>query len=265
MQCRVCESKTVKIFNSLVLHKYTVDYFHCPNCSFLQTEEPFWLDEAYSRPINLSDTGLLDRNIYFSKILSVLIYFFFDKSKSYLDYAGGYGVFTRLMRDIGFDFYWHDPYTKNLFANGFEIDKAFETKFEFLTAFEVFEHLINPKEELERMLQLSDTIIFSTELMPQEMPNPKDWWYYGFSHGQHVSFYAKKTFYNLADQNKSNYYNLNGIHIITKRKFNKTLLIVFKKLSKFGLYQIVKTLIKSKTFSDHTMIDNINYYSDKTK
>ncbi len=40
----------------------------------------------------------------------------------FLDYAGGYGVFTRLMRDIGFDFYWHDPYTQNLFANGFEKD-----------------------------------------------------------------------------------------------------------------------------------------------
>ncbi len=265
MICKICNSKIQQVFTAKILNRYDVKYFKCNNCGYLYTEEPFWLEEAYSRPINLSDTGLLDRNINFSKILSVLIYFFFDKGNSYLDYAGGYGVFTRLLRDIGFDFYWHDPYTQNLFANGFEIDKTTETEFEILTAFEVFEHLINPKEELERMLQLSDTIIFSTELMPQEIPNPKDWWYYGFNHGQHISFYTEKTFYNLADQNKLNYYNLNGIHIITKRKFNKTLLIVFKKLGKFGLYLIVKTLTKSKTFSDHTMIDNINNYSDKTK
>ena len=110
----------------------------------------------------------------------------------FLDYAGGYGVFTRLMRDIGFDFYWHDPYTQNLFANGFEDDLKSNSKFELLTAFEVFEHLVNPKEELEKMLRFSDTIVFSTELMPQEIPDPEEWWYYGFNHGQHISFYTRK-------------------------------------------------------------------------
>ncbi|MCK7523618.1 MAG: hypothetical protein MZV64_41270 [Ignavibacteriales bacterium] len=59
------------------------------------------------------------------------------------------------MRDVGYDFYWHDPYTQNLFANGFE--DRFEIQFQdlnCLTAFEVFEHLVNPKEELEKMLAI---------------------------------------------------------------------------------------------------------------
>lgn len=256
MICEICNSKAQQVFTSKVLRKHDVKYFKCDNCGHLFTQEPFWLDEAYSRSINLSDTGLLDRNIYFSKILSLLIFFCFNKNGSFLDYAGGYGVFTRLMRDIGFDFYWHDPYTQNLFANGFEGDLKNNSKYELLTAFEVFEHLVNPKEELERMLCLSDTIIFSTELMPQEIPDPKDWWYYGFNHGQHISFYTEKTLSTLAHQNKLNYYNVEGVHILTKRNFYRTLLILMKKFRNYGLYQIVKKLVKSKTFSDHLNIDN---------
>jgi len=256
IKCKICNSSTRQVFTSKILKKYDVKYFKCDSCGYLFTEKPFWLDEAYSRSINLSDTGLLDRNIYFSKVLSVLIYFFFDKNGIFLDYAGGYGVFTRLMRDVGFDFYWHDPYTKNLFANGFEKELKSDLKFELLTAFEVFEHLVDPKEEIEKMIGYTDTIVFSTELMPQEIPIPKDWWYYGFNHGQHISFYTKKTFYTLANLFNLNYHNVNGIQILTKRKFNSTLLVLMKKLRNFGLYQIVKKSVKSKTFSDHLMIDN---------
>ena len=256
MICKICKSNTQQIFTSKILKKYDVKYFKCDNCGYLFTEEPFWLEEAYSRSINLSDTGLLDRNIYFSKVLSVLIFFCFDRNGSFLDYAGGYGVFTRLMRDVGYNFYWHDPYTQNLFANGFEKDLKFNSRFELLTAFEVFEHLVNPKEELEKMLEFSDTIIFSTELMLQEVPDPKDWWYYGFNHGQHISFYTEKTLNTLANQFKLNYYKVDEIHILTKKKFNNSILILMKKMRNYGLYQVVKKIIKSKTFSDHLNIEN---------
>jgi len=256
MICKICNSNAQQIFTSKILKKYDAKYFKCDNCGYLFTEEPFWLDEAYSRSINLSDTGLLDRNIYFSKVLSVIIYFCFNKNGTFLDYAGGYGVFTRLMRDIGFDFYWHDPYTQNLFANGFEKEVKSDSEFELITAFEVFEHLVNPKEELEKMLSYSKTIVFSTELLPKDIPDPKEWWYYGFNHGQHISFYTEKTLHTLANQFKKNYYNVNGLHILTDRQFYNSVLILMKKLRNFGLYQIVKRSVKSKTFSDHINIEN---------
>lgn len=258
MICKICNTNTTQIFTSKILKKYDVKYYKCNSCGYLFTEEPFWLEEAYSRSINLSDTGLIDRNIYFSKVLSVIIYFCFRKNGAFLDYAGGYGVFTRLMRDIGFDFYWHDPYTQNLFANGFEKDIKLDSKFELITAFEVFEHLVNPKEELSKMLYYSNTIIFSTELMPKEIPDPKEWWYYGFNHGQHISFYSEKTLQTLANQFELNYYNVNGLHILTDKKFYNPFLILINKLRNFGLYHIVKKLVKSKTFSDHLKIDKNN-------
>lgn len=254
INCKICNSQSNLAFTSKVLNKYDIRYFKCNHCGYLFTEEPFWLNEAYERSINLSDTGLIMRNIYFSQILSVIIYFDFNKDASFLDYAGGYGVFTRLMRDVGFDFYWHDPYTQNLFANGFEEKLDENSRYELITAFEVFEHFINPKEELTKMMKLSDTIVFSTELMQTQIPDPKSWWYYGFNHGQHISFYSEKTLNELAYQFNLNYYNVNGIHILTKRKYNNTLLVLMKKLRNFGLLWYVKKKLNSKTFTDHLKI-----------
>ena len=117
--CKICGHEVAKIFEKKILNKYQVGYFQCPNCEFIQTEKPYWLDEAYKDPINASDTGLISRNIYLSRLTSLLIFFFFDKTGCFLDFAGGYGIFTRLMRDIGFDFLWQDPFTTNLFAKGF--------------------------------------------------------------------------------------------------------------------------------------------------
>jgi hypothetical protein len=46
-------------FNAIVLAKYQVNYYHCPQCGFLQTKDPYWLSEASKDPINAEDTGLL--------------------------------------------------------------------------------------------------------------------------------------------------------------------------------------------------------------
>jgi len=100
MKCKICRSNSNKIFNAIIINKYKIDYFKCDNCGFLQVEEPYWLEEAYKSPINDSDTGLLERNIYLSRKVSVILYFLFKKDGNYLDYGGGYGIFTRLMRDI---------------------------------------------------------------------------------------------------------------------------------------------------------------------
>ena len=69
---------------------------YCEHCGFLQTEEPYWLDEAYSESINVSDTGYMQRNLMLSEKLTILLALFFDKNAKFLDYGGGYGIFTRL-------------------------------------------------------------------------------------------------------------------------------------------------------------------------
>jgi hypothetical protein len=128
MTCKICTQTTKPIFTAKILNKYGIKYYYCEHCGFLQTEESFWLEEAYVESINVSDTGYMQRNLLLSKKLTILLSLFFDKNAKFVDYAGGYGVFVRLMRDIGFDFYWDDKYTTNLFARGFEYQNGGGTK-----------------------------------------------------------------------------------------------------------------------------------------
>ena len=121
----------------------------------MQTEEPYWLEEAYKASINDSDTGMMMRSFWHRNIAATLIYFLFNQKGQFLDYGGGYGVFVRLMRDVGYDFYWQDKHTENLFAKGFEFPVSEKLTIELLTCFEAFEHFVEPVTELKNLLSIS--------------------------------------------------------------------------------------------------------------
>jgi len=219
MKCKICNSETKSFFTRKVLKKYDVQYFSCSNCGFIFTENPYWLDEAYESAITKVDTGILWRNNLLSKQVSIILFYLFDKNAKFLDYAGGLGIFTRLMRDIGFDFYWDDLYSKNELSRGFEYDKCLNIN--AITSFEAFEHFENSINEIEKMLEISPNIIFSTELQPKPNPNPDEWWYYLFDTGQHINFYSIKTLQYLAQTYGLYFYSLGWIHIFSKKKLNK--------------------------------------------
>lgn len=146
----------------------------------------------------------------------------FDRNGRFLDTAGGYGIFTRLMRDIGFDYYWEDEYSPNLVARGFVANAG---HYEAVTAFEVLEHLTDPVGFVGKLLERTDTIIFSTELFSGPPPNP-DWWYYAFATGQHISFYQEGTLRYLAGQFGLQLHTVGQLHILTRKKLNKWMLRV---------------------------------------
>ncbi|MDX1798890.1 MAG: class I SAM-dependent methyltransferase [Candidatus Lokiarchaeia archaeon] len=253
--CKICSSESEFVFSATVLQKYEVKYYHCPYCGFLQTEEPYWLDEAYSFAIGAEDTGLLKRNYLLTKRTSVLINFFFNKSDKFLDYAGGYGIFVRLMRDIGFDFYWKDSYAENLIARGFEYNA--DDKIELITAFECFEHFVNPIEEIDKIFTISDSVLFSTRIFHGKPPKPDDWWYYSLNAGQHISLYSRQTLRSIAD--KFNLYlntDNKSIHLFSKKKINNTYFNLLLKLSVMGLVKLTNLSMKSKTDSDFELLSD---------
>lgn len=217
MFCKICGNINILLGEAKVLEKYDVKYYSCESCGFIQTESPYWLEEAYVSAIARSDIGLIGRNIKLSSSCASLIPFFFDSKLPFLDYGGGNGMFVRMMRDRGFEFYWHDIYSSNQFAKGFE---AFcGEKYSLVTAFEVFEHLLNPLEIIEDMFRYSDTIIFSTRLLPYWKIKPEDWWYFTLDTGQHVSLYSRESLELIARKFKVQF-SSNGIslHVLSPRK-----------------------------------------------
>jgi len=218
MPCRICSSDAVPFARAQVLNAYAVQYFRCVNCGTVQTEPPYWLDAAYASAITGSDLGLVSRNIALARTSRVIIKAFFRQDGTFVDYGGGYGLFVRLMRDDGFNFFRYDRYCENLFARGFDADLAPSVRYELLTAFEVFEHLVDPLLTIEEMLSLSDSILFSTLLVPDSSPKPGEWWYYGLEHGQHVVLYTAKALAIIARQHGLFLHSKNDIHLLTRRK-----------------------------------------------
>eukprot|EP01037_Dinobryon_pediforme_P009733 gene9733-9799_t len=124
-----CRNDTDPVFKAEILHKYTVQYFLCPSCAFLQTEEPYWLAEAYVSAISDLDLGPISRSIAAARIVEGVILHGFDPNGRFIDWGGGYGVFTRMMRDIGYNSFWRDMYCENIFAKKFEAEMALADRF----------------------------------------------------------------------------------------------------------------------------------------
>ncbi len=247
MFCKICGSSCNKLFTTRILFKYDVEYYECTECLFIQTETPYWLDEAYASPINETDTGLLARNFQFVPLVSTLLFYLFKKHGTFVDYGGGYGVFTRLMRDVGFNYYWTDPKCENLHSRGFVWDESVQP--DALTVFETFEHFLDPVEEVHNLLAMSSTVIFSTTMAPRPTPDPEKWWYYGREHGQHIALYRPETFKYLAKQNNSHYSNFGNIHVFSKKIIHSEDAFLIRQCSRF-LFPILKRIMKSKTHSD---------------
>ncbi len=189
--CRVCGQPTTLHARARLLDRHDIRYERCPTCGFIQTEQPYWLAEAYSEAIAASDIGLLRRNFILSAVTQSVIRSFFNPRARFVDCGGGYGALVRLMRDAGYDFWRHDPMCANLFARGFDTTPSAQPDRELVTAFEVFEHLVNPHEEIAKMLSFSHNILFTTLLQPTPAPQPADWWYYCLDTGQHVALYTR--------------------------------------------------------------------------
>jgi hypothetical protein len=232
--CKICAQPTQPRARATIIGRHEVQYFQCPACGFVQTEDPYWLGEAYADAISDIDLGVINRSITFGQLTRNLILSSFDCNARFLDYGGGPGVFVRMMRDRGLDFFLYDKYCQNMFARGFEADLSVPDRFELITAFEVFEHFVAPLDEIEYLLRYSESILFSTLLLPAHNPGPGEWWYYALEHGQHVSIYTYKALAIIAKRIDLHLHsNGTSLHLLTKKQLAPRAfqLIFHKKIS----------------------------------
>lgn len=218
--CRACGNATDKIFTGQLLDKQ-VAYYDCPHCGYVQTETPYWLDRAYSEAINVSDTGIMVRNQANARVVLATLMVLGKLDGTVVDYAGGYGILVRLLRDSGVNALWMDGYCENLLARGFE--RTAECA-DMVTAFEAFEHFVNPAVELDKMLAIAPNVLLSTDIIADPAPRPNDWWYYGGNHGQHIGFFRVRTLEKFAkDRGKFLLSDGASYHLLTDRPINPIL------------------------------------------
>ena len=258
-QCRICNSKCKKSFSAQVLSKYNADYYLCSECQHLFIADPFWLEEAYNESICSSDTGIMVRNLRIRNIVAASLFILGHSEKTIADFGGGYGIFVRLMRDLGFDCYWDDPHSTNLLARGFEYTDSGLDGVDYVSLFECIEHFSNPLAEFSKYFEISGNLILSTELATFPPEKPKDWWYYALDDGQHISFYTRETLKKIADKFNKNYYHFGGLHYFFDDPILKKTLIILEKTlkSKSKVAKVMKKISKElepKFWKDHEYI-----------
>jgi len=216
----------------------------------VQTETPYWLARSYVEPVNQSDTGILARNELNARIV-LMVRRLLHLRGPIVDCAGGYGILVRTLRDYGVEAFWADKYCDNLFARGFEYQGG---EVGLVTAFEAFEHFVDPSAELKYQLSIAPNVLISTATVPEPTPHPDQWWYYGTDHGQHIGFFRTKTLRYLADKlGKRLVTDGSSYHLFSDRAFgplNWRAKIFLNRLVSRGLRVASSCSFRSKTWSD---------------
>lgn len=198
-RCRVCHGTGTHLAHGKVLDDVLVSYERCDACGMVMAVKPTWLDRAYSEAITRLDVGLLDRCLVLSNVTAALLRIERLRGGRFLDWAGGYGTLTRLMRDRGFAFEHYDPMAKNVFAGAQAVPiPDTSRRYDLVTGFEVLEHLESPVEALEGIAQQTRFMLLTTLVLPDPTPLPGEWWYYAPESGQHISFYSTRAIHDLS-------------------------------------------------------------------
>jgi len=235
--CKVCEGPSAFFGDAKVLRKYTVQYHRCDRCGFIQTEVPYWLEEAYSSAIATSDVGIMQRNLVNCEITSAVLNLLFSGVNQCLDFGAGHGVLVRLMRDRGFSFFWSDLHAANDYARGFERQDG--ATYDFLTAFEVLEHMADPISGLNELMSLSENVLVSTLPVPEPAPALPDWWYYSPTSGQHISFYTIESLRHLATRFGRHLLSVGCYHLLSTKPQNR---LLFRLAASFRMAKVVNSM-----------------------
>jgi hypothetical protein len=172
-----------------VRERLRVAYFECTNCKSLQTEKPYWLQEAYSdsrRPFDVFAATRSQR--WQQKLFCFRRLVGIPSDAPWLDWGAGDGLLVRLLRDVGINAYHYEPHGSNVYAVGFEADLA--VKYAVITATEVWEHMADPAIEIDKIFALSPDFHIATTLI--YTGQDETWQYLYAQTGRHVFFYSTR-------------------------------------------------------------------------
>jgi len=233
--CRLCEGDLVEQFNLTMLGKYDVAFSKCLQCHSLQTQTPYWLDEAYAGN-NLSnlDTGAAQRNIHnLAACYSICRLLNINKV---IDMGGGDGLLCRMLRDYKINCFVKDKYATPTYAQGFT-EQNFSTP-DMVIGFELLEHFAIPKTDLEELFGFhAKVMLLSTALYNGQKG---DWWYLVPESGQHVFFYSKQALGMIAKKYGYSLVMSGGFILFLKERS-----ILIKALAKLALTKVVCRLLRS--------------------
>ena len=232
--CKICNESSVIYdvvdFNKCCNHNpylfgismIPVYYYKCEHCGFIFTDftdnynDNDFTDKIYNEDYSLVDPEYKNtRPTEDAKQLNE--YLLADKNTIVaFDFGGGAGVLASEMESYGYLYHTYDPFGKT------SLDKTLIGRYNFCSAFEVFEHLPNPNESLHNiknmMVRDGPRILIGTQLSDNNV-NDHDrlsWWYAAPRNG-HISLFSRTALSILATNSGFRLAESSGhLHLITE-------------------------------------------------
>jgi len=219
-ECRLCGGETRLSFRTEMLGRHDIGYFRCTGCESLQSEMPFWLNEAYSKGESRCsfDTGGVSRSrLTCAAILS--IYKLGGFKGPALDFGGGTGLLCRMLRDALIDAYSFDEYGDGGYAKGYHGSLA-DRAYDLISAIEVLEHLPTPRSTLDSLFGAGAPVVVATTMLYNGQG--PGWDYLSLFTGQHVFFYSAKGLDWICERHGYKRQQSGDFHIFYKSSLDKS-------------------------------------------
>ena len=212
MRCHICDEPTLMFIDE----KQQMLYHHCRECEYIFKDPSVYQkieDQKARYDLHENEEESAGYRAYYQRFLDFVLPVV-RNPESALDFGcGESSLLASMLEEEGIACDHYDPiYLPDGWMDG--------KKYDLIVSTEVFEHLHQPREVFEELLDrlnIGGYLAIQTEFHPNEMGAFMNWYY--TKDPTHIVFFRVKTFEVLADLSKCRVVDDNGKNIvIIKRK-----------------------------------------------
>jgi len=212
MNCHICNN----MCETFVDKKTSIVYYYCPNCEYIFKSPECHQDlntqkERYN--LHENDENDAGYQAYFQRFLDFILPLL-DKPKTALDFGcGRSSLLASLLKKEGIACDYYDPIYH---PDTLEKNK----KYELIVSTEVFEHLHQPKEVFESLLERLEEggyLAIQTQFHPNDVEAFKKWYYH--QDPTHIVFFTPQTFRVLCQKYGVEFIADNGKNMVLLKKY----------------------------------------------
>ena len=211
MKCHICNEPTLMFFD---MQDHSV-YYQCKECEYIfKHPSVYKAIEAQKERYDLHENEEENEGYraYFQRFLD-FIFPLVGTPKTALDFGCGKStLLSQMLKEYGVECEYFDPiYHPNKLDNS--------KKYQLIVSVEVFEHLHQPKEVFEDLLNRLESggyLAIQTEFHPNDIDAFKQWYYQ--KDPTHIVFFREKTFDVLSHLYPCRIVDDNGKNMIVIKK-----------------------------------------------